>query len=553
MTDIFISFARSMEASADRIKAALKDAGYPVWSDADLPANLDYADVIEEKLRSARAVVVLWSADAVRSQWVRAEADLARGCGTIVQVMLDATPLPLPFNRLQFVDLQGWSGDTNAPGWRKLLANISRLFDAHAATAQLAAQLDFPTQILPEKPSIAVLPFTDISARQQQEYFADAITEDIITALSRWRWFFVIARNSSFAYKERRAELHEIASALGVRYIVEGSVRKIGRRVRVTAQLVDAATGIHLWGSNFDSELVNILTVQDRIVENIVQSIEPTVFSNESARIMRKPLADYTAFDCYQRGMWHLNQVTREHSTQAAALFREAIARDPELALGHIGLSRILYGAATVYGWSNDHDADLLESHRAAHTAIGLDPSDANGYFALSGAALYLGRHGEALAAALKAVELNPNLAYVQFRLAQVLIYAGRPADAVQPMLQSLGCSPIDPQLGAMRGTLALAYYQSRNYAAAVIEAREAKTNGFAAGQALLAASLAKLGRLDEARAALPAESLARVLKATARLATYVNDSDRDHLLEGLMLTGVAAVPIPGSIGPSDA
>jgi adenylate cyclase len=221
-------------------------------------------------------------------------------------------------------------------------------------------------------------------------------------------------------------------------------------------------------------------------------------------RIGRKAPNDYSALDCFQRGMWHLNKVSGEHFEPAVALFREAIARDPELALGHIGLSRILYGGSTVYAWSKRLEEDLAESYQAALTAIRLDPTDADAYFACAGAALYLSRHDEALAAAQRSVDLNENSAYGQFRLAQVLIYAGRPAEAVEPMLDSLRHSPFDPQMGAMLGLLALARYQSKDYAEAMAPARAAINNGFAPGHLLLAASLARLGRGEEARAALP-------------------------------------------------
>lgn len=536
MAEVFVSYGHATTVQAMQIAKALRSLGYEVWRDEDLPAHRDYSEVIEERLRAAKAVVVVWSADAVKSQWVRAEAELAREAGTLVQLTLDGAPLPLPFNRIQCADLKGWSGDAQAPAWRKVAASVEALV-GRSATEPAAR----PALALPDKPSIAVLPFDNLSGDVEQEYFADAMTEDIITALSCWRWFFVIARNSSFAYRGEAIDVRRVGLELGVRYVLEGSVRKVAGRVRTTAQLVDCADGSHLWAQKYDRDLIDLLALQDDLTEAVVRAIEPAMLQRENVRIGRKAPNDYSALDCFQRGMWHLNKVSGEHFEPAVALFREAIARDPQMALGHIGLSRILYGGATVYGWSRRPDEDLAESYEAAQTAIHLDPSDADAHFAYAGAALYLSRHEEALAAARRSADLNPNSAYGQFRLAQVLVYAGRPAEAVEPILHSLRHSPFDPQMGAMLGVLALARYQARDYAEAIAPAQEAIRRGFAPGYVLLAATLARLGRLEEARAALPAGMLERFARDTPRLATYVNDADRDHFLGGVMLAGVGA------------
>ncbi|MET0272890.1 MAG: tetratricopeptide repeat protein, partial [Phenylobacterium sp.] len=390
------------------------------------------------------------------------------------------------------------------------------------------------------KPSIAVLPFQNMSGDPEQEYFADALTEDLVTALSRWRWFFVIARNSSFAYKGRAMDARRVGHELGVRYLLEGSVRKIGNRVRVTAQLIDAATGSHLWADRFDRDLIDILALQDEITEQAVGAVEPAMLHSEGMRVERKSLRDFTALDCYQRGMWHFNKVSLDGTREALTLFREAIARDPQLALGHIGLSRALYLAAT-YGWSPQAQEDLVEALTAARTAIGLDPRDACAYYACSGAALYLGRHEEALDAARRTVSLNPSFALGHARLGQVLIYIGRPAEAVAPIERSLRHSPYDPQLGSMLSALALAHYQAKNYAEAAVQARAASRHSYDPAFVLLAACLARLGRTEEARAVFPAGFLERALRETPKLVPYANPADRDHLFEGLQMAGMFA------------
>ncbi len=389
---------------------------------------------------------------------------------------------------------------------------------------------------MPDKPSIAVLPLQNMSGDPEQEYFADAIAEDLVTALSRWHSFFVIARNSSFTFKGRAVDVRRVGRELGIRYVLEGSVRKAEDRVRITVQLLDATTGAHVWADKFDRKLVDILDLQDEITRQIVQAIEPALLQSENIRLGRKSLSDYTAFDCYQRGMWHLDKVSADGYREAVKLFREAIARDPQLAQGYVGLSRILYGGATFYGWSERPDDDLRESLRAAEKAIALDPNDAYAHFAFAGASLYLGKHHVALEAARRAVALNPNFAYGQLRLGQVLIYCGQPAQAIAPIEDSIRHSPFDPQFGAMLGLLALARYQSRNYAEAAVQAERAIQHDFLAGYALLAASLARQGRMEEAHAALPAHLLEKALKDTPRLATYANPADRDHFVGGLNL-----------------
>jgi len=397
---------------------------------------------------------------------------------------------------------------------------------------------DRPTLALPDKPSIAVLAFENLSGDKEQEYFADGVSEDIISALSRWRWFFVIARNSSFTYKGRAVDVTQVGRELGVRYVLEGSVRRQGARVRVVAQLIDASTGAHIWSDTFDRDLPDLFALHDEITEHVVAAIEPAMLQNEGERATHKSAADLSAFDCFQRGMWRLNQVSAESSVAARELFLEAIRRDPELALAHTGLSRILYGAV-VYGWSEDPDRDLAAAEEAARTAIALDARDAWAHFALSGALLYLGRHEEALDEAERTVSLNPNFAFGHFRLGQVLIYCGRAAEAVAPIERSIRHNPFDPQMGPMRATLALAHYHAGDLEEAALRAGEAAHYGDARANAVLAAALARLGRASEARAAFGMDMQQRAVQAVRRPIPYARIADFHYLLEGLRLAGL--------------
>ena len=204
---------------------------------------------------------------------------------------------------------------------------------------------------LPDRPSIAVLPFSNMSGDAEQEYFADGITEDIITALSHHRWFFVIARNSTFMYKGRAVDVKQVARELGVRYILEGSVRKSGQRVRVTGQLIDAETGNHLWAERYDRDLADIFAIQDEITQSVVGAIEPEMLALESKRALRKQVTDLDAFDRCMRAMWHFAQLTPEDCSQAVTLLREATRTDPTLAQAHMALSRTL-NQGMWNGWS---------------------------------------------------------------------------------------------------------------------------------------------------------------------------------------------------------
>jgi TolB-like protein len=527
MSDVFISYARSTARLAGEVAAALSARGYGVWKDSEIPAHRSFADEIEQRIAAAKAVVVVWSADAVRSDWVRSEADRARQDAKIVQLCIDRTRLPMPFDQIECADLGAWTGDLTDPEWRKVEASIAHLVGRRAEIGRR------PAIAKPDRPSIAAMPFKNITPGRNAEYLADAITEDIITALSRQHLFFVIASGTAFSYKSRDVELEEVGRELGVRYVLSGSIRKSGRRVRVTAQLADVGEGANLWADSFDRELTDILALQDEITERVVTAIEPALLHSEGKRAQRKSLKDFSALDCFYRGMWHLNRVSTEGYAEALRLFTEAVRLDPELSLGHVGLSRILFGGA-IFGWSQTPIDDLKRAREAARAAVRLDPRDAYAYFALSGPSLYLGDHGAALHESARAVDLNVNCAPAFIRRGTVLTFSGRPVEAIEPLERGLRLSPYDSQLAVMLESLALAHYLAGHYERAAECARDAMHQTGGATNSLLAASLAQLGRLDEAKAALPADRWPGASFQRPMAAPYAVPSDVAHLREGI-------------------
>ena len=265
------------------------------------------------------------------------------------------------------------------------------------------------------RPSVAVLPFANVGGEKEQEYFADGITEDIITALGRFRWFFVIARNSSFVYKDKAIDPKQIARELGVQYLLEGSVRKSGQAVRISARLVDATTGAQIWAERYDLAMTEVFAIQDEIAERVVGEIEPELLKTESNLAAARHTGNMTAWDLVRQGVWRFHQVTRSTHLQARELFREACRLDPQLPEAHIWRARVSNGVIS-YGWSDDPSADLKEALEAALRAIYLDEKNPYAHYALAMASVFSNAE-QAILPAEKAIELSPGFALGHFAL----------------------------------------------------------------------------------------------------------------------------------------
>src|SRR5580698_8361674 len=294
MSDVFISYARSTAAQAKRVAEALRALGHGVWRDDELPAHRAYAEVIEERLKAAKAVVVIWSEEATKSQWVRAEANVAREAGTLVQLRVDQATPPLPFNEIQCADLAGWSGDAEAAGWRKVVGSVEALLRPSGGGAAGGQATSGPRAL-----SICVLPFANMSGDVEQEYFSDGISEDIITDLSKVSALSVVARNTAFTFKGKSVKIPQVARELNVSHVLEGSVRKAGGKVRITAQLIDGGTGGHVWAERYDRDLNDIFALQDEISEAIVSALKLKLLPQEKKAIERRGTENVEAYNLY--------------------------------------------------------------------------------------------------------------------------------------------------------------------------------------------------------------------------------------------------------------
>ena len=352
---------------------------------------------------------------------------------------------------------------------------------------------------LPTKPSIAVLPFKNLSDDPQQEYFSDGITEDIITALSRIRQFFVIARHSTFAYKGTSPDVRQVAKELGARYILEGSVRKAAGRVRISAQLIEGTTGNHVWAERYDRDLEDIFAVQDEITQTVVGAIEPELLKSELHRARIKPAENLHAQDCYYRGMWHLNRRTKEDFTEARGLFERATELDPNFGPAYVGIVET-YFYQRISGYT-ERDSD--RAFRAARKAIELDDEDSNAHLALG-----MVYHNErdfvaAIAEDETAIQLNPSSAWAHYSLGGTLLQSGRAEEAISHLHTALRMSPKDTLSSPrVHGRLCAAHLYLKQYDEAVASGREATRRGNISWVAWadLISALGHLGRANEAR-----------------------------------------------------
>ena len=393
----------------------------------------------------------------------------------------------------------------------------------------------------PKKLSIAVLPFANMSGDAEQDYFADGISEDIITALSKLSQLFVISRNSSFTFKGRNVNVQEVGKSLGVRYVLEGSVRKSGNRVRITGQLIDATTGGHLWAERFDRDLTDIFAVQDDVTQQIVGALALNLTEGDQQQLAPEHTRNTEAYDCLLRGreLWH--RLTKETNIAARDLLQRAVELDPKFASAYAFLA-LTHGLDYLNRWSAAPAVSVEQAEVAARQAVALDDSDPWAHWALGLINLYTRRHDGAIGEFQRSIALNPNFAEGHISLGEAFHYSGRSGEALECFERGMALNPYFPDV--VLHFRALALFQLGRYEEAVdlLQQRLIRNPVTDVSRALLAASQGHLGRFDEARAAW--QEVLRVnpeysLEYRRKVLPYKNPADFELVVEGLRKAGI--------------
>jgi len=387
--------------------------------------------------------------------------------------------------------------------------NIDKPIRAYRILMETASATDMSsaesmTLHVPDKPSIAVLPFTNMSGDPEQEYFSDGITEDIITALSRSPWLFVISRNSSFAYRGKAVDVKQVSRELGVRYILEGSVRKAGNRVRVTSQLIDGTLGSHVWAEKYDGELQDIFELQDDITKQVVSSIHTQIHLDMGEMVKRRERPDLSTWDLIARGWKVFYELTEESLAAAETLFRRAVASDPTSCEAHFLLAGVL-SHQVMMGYISDKDTIISRAYELAKRAVALDDRNEYAHWILGVIELWRRNHDMAIAELERAVELNPNCSLAYGTLGTVLSYSGEPDQSIKNNEMAIRSNPKDISIFFRFSGIAMAHFVAGRYTEAAQWARKSthRKPSWRLGHAVLAASLAQLNHLGEAKEAV--------------------------------------------------
>ncbi|MGN6058088.1 MAG: TIR domain-containing protein [Sphingomicrobium sp.] len=529
MAHVFVSYARADTDLAAEVADGLREAGYEVWRDDELPAHRAYADVIEERIKGASAVVVLWSAEAAKSQWVRAEADTARSALTLVQATLDGTIPPMPFNQIQCADLKAWDGQRTSPGWRKLLASVAEL----AGPRETKPRSRRPSALAV---SICVLPFENMSGDAEQEYFSDGISEDITTDLSKVSALEVIARNTAFTFKGQSVNVCEVASKLDVTHVLEGSVRKAGNQVRITAQLIDGRTGGHVWADRYDRDLTDIFTIQDEISRAIVRALKLKLLPEERKAIEQRGTNDPEAYSLYllARQYWMEGNIgDQRREERVMRICSRAVEIDPYYARAWALLAFAQSNLRYVFRCEVD------DGFAAAHSALTIDPGIGEAYCPLVRRLEDRRCYADADSEIEKALRLDPDSWEVNKEAARVRFRQRRLAEAAQLLGKAVSLMETDVHAWARLVTCynALGDSPAKKTAAesAIAQAEKVLAQDPSNGAAMSFGALAyaALGRSETAREWMergllvdPDNALMRYHLA-GMLAAYLDDRER--------------------------
>lgn len=530
MAQIFISYARSTEPTAHLIAESLRAAGYEVWRDDELPPHRAYAEVIEERLRAAKAVVVIWSADAVRSQWVRAEADLARQQGTLVQISLDGALPPLPFNQIHCADFAGWSGNTAASGWCNFVSTVAELLDQKPA--DLASAIALP---LPDKPSLAVLPFVNLAKDADQDYFAEGMMDEIVTSLTRIRSLFVIASSATMSLKDQVLEPREIARRLGVRYILEGNVRRANSRVRISVKLTDARSGAGIWAEHFDDTLEDVFALQDRVALSVAGVIEPNIQAAELRRAARGTVENLGCYDLYLRASQLRATLRKAEVTQALELLERALTLESEFAPA-LAQAAGCHSQLYVNRWTDDRDFHKVQGLMMAERAERAGADDAAVLAQVANAVMELDQgidHASSLIQ--RATTLNPGSAYAWFISGVLKLVGGHAEEAAVHLERAARLDPISRLNEIARAHIGVARAQLGEFEEALRIFRSTRYRTPRV-QLVLPCVCARLGLWPEARAELRIyEQLTNIPPEVLVVHSTVREEHRAMVLDAII------------------
>jgi len=542
MADVFISYARSTEKQARAVAEGLRAEGYSVWSDDDLPSHRAYSDVIEEQLSTAKAVVVIWSAEAVKSEWVRSEANRAREDRKLVQLNVDSARLPMPFDQIQCADLAGWSGDRAAPGWLKVAASVSELVAAPADPGPPPGVSVAPSS-LPSKPSIAVMPFANLSNDPDQEYFADGMMEEIVGVLSRFRSIFVIASSSTMTFKGKPVTPQEVRRILGVGFLLEGSVRKAAGHVRIAARLLETADATQVWADRFDDTLEDVFALQDKVAASVAGVIVPAVREAEIRRATGNTTPDdRNAYDLYLRALPHYRSVHVEGTREALQLLTRAAALDPDNG-AVLSLAASCHSRLSGMGWSDEpvfHRGQAVDLARRSLQCAGDDPE------VLVRAASVLAHETTEDVSGIfeRAIALNPTSAQAHIIIGNYWLSEGEAVRAQEHLETSMRLDPLSAMRAVQLGLLGGALFAQGRYAEALApltQGIQISDTTSPIGYATLAACYGFLGQAERAAEALKRARALTNLPLPELVANLVREQQfRAHFVEGLRLAEAA-------------
>jgi len=507
MSDVFISYKRENLTGVGRLVEALRAEGVSVWWDQDIAPNAAWEATIEAALAAARLVIVAWSPAAVASENVKAEARWARDHGRLLQVFVEACAPPLFFGERQGVDLKHWSGTAADPAFLSVLGGVRK------GLAQPASSVsdDAPPALisgapppLPNKPSIAVLPFANLSGDPEHEYFADGMVVEIVEALSRIRSIFVIASGASLSFKGKGIGLQAVARQLGVRYVLEGSVRKAANRVRIGVQLVDAADGAQIWTHRFEDTLEDVFALQDRVALAVAGQIEPTVQQAEMRRASGRPTDNMGSYDLYLRALPLFYAFARTEMLEALALLDRAIALDPDFGPA-LSLAGSCCYTMHAFGWSSDLERVRRRGVELTHRALKAAGDDANVLAAAAGPTINLeGDLAAATALVERAIDINSGSSRAWMYSSLVRLRLEETELAIAHVETSMRLEPMGPNRAMQALILGVARFRQGRFSETVTLMREVvQRSDHPTAFLFIATSCGHLGQAEAAREAL--------------------------------------------------